>query len=186
MMAQHHLFQQPKWHLSFLNLPLTCPTPPISSLPSYALSINLKITYEHDGCYHKGYLTCDINGGYCFSYKSHINKKHPDWSVPLPNRTSTLQDLCLTGILLPGHSTSSFVWDLAASFVYASSFVRDLAASFVSAAGLVQECPWSLLSALANTHPDRDVWLQSFCEEKNGIESLGTYDKISLADYRAL
>jgi hypothetical protein len=35
-------------------------------------------------------------------------------------------------------------------------------------------------------HPDRDVWLESFWEEKNGIKSLNTYDKISLAEYPAL
>jgi hypothetical protein len=35
-------------------------------------------------------------------------------------------------------------------------------------------------------HPDRDVWLESFGEEKNGIKSLNTYDKILLVEYCAL
>jgi hypothetical protein len=42
------------------------------------------------------------------------------------------------------------------------------------------------LKALANTHPDCEVWLQSYYEEKRGIESLGTFHKISLGKYCAL
>jgi hypothetical protein len=42
------------------------------------------------------------------------------------------------------------------------------------------------LKALADSHPDREVWLASYQEEKQGIESLNTYRKISLGEYRAL
>jgi hypothetical protein len=35
-------------------------------------------------------------------------------------------------------------------------------------------------------HPDQDVWLASFREEKDGIESLDTYVKITVAEYCAL
>jgi hypothetical protein len=35
-------------------------------------------------------------------------------------------------------------------------------------------------------HPDRDVWLASFWEEKDGIEYLDTYVKITLAEFCAL
>ncbi len=59
-------------------------------------------------------------------------------------------------------------------------------ALFVSAADLVQECPCSLLTALSDLHIDCDVWLCSFREEKSGIESMDTYNKINLAQYRAL
>jgi hypothetical protein len=40
--------------------------------------------------------------------------------------------------------------------------------------------------ALAATHPDRDTWLLSFLEEKAGIESEDTYNKLTLAEYHAL
>ncbi len=58
----------------------------------------------------------------------------------------------------------------------------------VSAANLTRDCLHSIFSALANNHPNLDVWLQSYYEEKRGIDSLGTYDyvKIYLAEYRAL
>ena len=116
-------------------------------LPPF-LCLNLKITFEHEGQYCKGFLTQASNGDYCFSYKSHINKKHPDWSISLPNLTSNWHDLCLQGILVPGHNTTSFV--------------RETTANFVSAANLIWECPCSLLYALDNKHPNRNVWLQSF------------------------
>jgi hypothetical protein len=72
-----------------------------------------------------------------------MNKKHANLSVPLPNLTSTWHDLCVNRILLPGHA--------------ASLFIRELLAHFVSTADLVRECPHSLLTALSNLHPDRDV-----------------------------
>ena len=68
-------------------------------LPPF-LRKNSKITFDHDGKFHKGYLTQLDNGTYDFSYKSHINKKHAEWSVPLPNLTSTWHDLCINGTLL--------------------------------------------------------------------------------------
>jgi hypothetical protein len=85
-------------------------------LPPFLCS-NSKITYEHEGHYQKGYLTQSDNGSYYFSYKSHMNKKHADWSIPLPNLTSTWHDLCVNGILLPGHAASLFVQGLLAHFV---------------------------------------------------------------------
>ncbi len=35
-------------------------------------------------------------------------------------------------------------------------------------------------------HPDQDIWLASFWKEKDGIESLDTYIKITVAEYCAL
>ncbi len=59
-------------------------------------------------------------------------------------------------------------------------------ASLVSALNLHKECPSTLLNALANSHPDQEVWLQSYKEEKSGLESLNTYRKLALGKYRAL
>jgi hypothetical protein len=49
----------------------------------------------------------------------------------------------------------------------------------------LRECPRSLLSALAPTHPDQNVWLASFREEKNGIKLQDTYNVLTLEQYRA-
>jgi hypothetical protein len=132
----------------------------------------LKITFEHEGQYHKGVLAQSSNGVYCLSYKSYINKKHPDWSVPLLNLTSNWHKLCLEGALIPGHTTHSFVC--------------ESMANFVSAANLIWECPHSLLTALVDNHPDCDIWMRSFWEEKDSIISMDTYNTITLAQYRAL
>jgi hypothetical protein len=90
------------------------PPPPIalmvgdsvaSLLPPF-LQVNSRITYEHEGQYHKGYLGL-INGVYRFSFKSHVNKRKEDWGVPLPNLPTTWVDLCIEGILIPGHVAHS-------------------------------------------------------------------------------
>ena len=78
----------------------------------------------------------------------------------------------MDGILIPGHSASSFRR-------------KPSSASFVSAASLLRECPRSLLSALAPKHPDRNTWLSSFQEEKDGLKSQDTYDVLTLEQYRA-
>ena len=62
----------------------------------------------------------------------------------------------------------------------------DPVANIISAVDLQRDCPSSLMQALADSHPDREVWLQSYYEEKNSIESLGTFQKLTLGKYRAL
>jgi hypothetical protein len=36
------------------------------------------------------------------------------------------------------------------------------------------------------SHPDCEVWLQSYYEEKGGIISLGTFKRLTLGEYHAL
>ncbi len=136
------------------------------------LKVGSKITFKNDGQYHKGYLTQIPNSSYWFSYKSHINKKQEDWGAQLPNLATTWQDLCAESFLLPG-----LTW---------SSFDCTTSAHHVSVRNLLCKCPCSLLTAFDTNHPNRNVWLQHFWEEKNGIEFLNTYNKILLAEYRAL
>jgi hypothetical protein len=62
----------------------------------------------------------------------------------------------------------------------------DPVANIISVINLHRDCPPSLLQALATSHPDREVWLQSYYEEKNGIESLGTFKCLTLGKYQAL
>jgi hypothetical protein len=140
-------------------MPLLIPKPDVnvldmSHLLPLFLRLNSKITYEHHGQYHKGYLTQSSTGNYCLSYKPHINKKKANWSVPLLNLTSNWHELCLEGVIFPGHN--------------ATSFVCESTTSFVSTINLVWECPRSSLTSLADTQPDREIWMQSFWEEKDG------------------
>ena len=157
-------------------------------LPPFLL-VNSRITFEHDGAYHKGFLTRKSCGMYWFSYKTHVKKKTKDWGVDLPNLPYNWVDLCTEGILVPGHVAHLFIRSPSVPVLSESSSpctTFDPVANIVSAINLHRDCPPSLLQALATTHPDREVWLQSYYEEKNGIESLGTFKRITLGEYRAL
>jgi hypothetical protein len=163
------------------------PSPPVHDdinvssqalLPPF-LQLNSKITYKHDGKFHKGFLGIR-NGVYCFIFKTHINKREEDWGIILPNLSQNWVNLCVEGVLIPGHVAHSFL------HVPSSPSTFDTVASFVSAINLHWDCPPSLLKALATAHPDCDVWLQSYNDEIRGIESLATYRKITLGEYRDL
>ncbi len=165
------------------------PPPPItlddsdaaaSLLPPF-LRLNSKITFEHEGQYHKGFLGLR-DGVYYFVYKSHVNKRKDNWSIPLPNLPTTWVDLCMEGVLLPGHIFHTFLH----SPVSLQQWTFDPVASVVSALNVHKECPPILLKALADLHPDRNVWLQTYAKDKGGLESLNTYQKITLGEYHAL
>ena len=81
---------------------------------------------------------------------------------------------------MPGHLAHSFLC------VPSSSSIFEPIASFVSAVNLHWGCHPSLLKALATTHPDWEVWPQSFYKDMQGIESLATYCKITFGEYRGL
>ena len=150
-----------------------------SLLPPF-LRVNSKITFEHEGQYHKGFLGLR-DGVYRFVYKSHVNKRKEDWSIPLLNSPSTWVDLCVEGVLLPGHILHTFL----CSSVSPQHSTFDPVASLVSALNLHKECPPTLLKALADSHPDREVWLESYKDEIGGLQALNTYKKITLGEYRA-
>jgi hypothetical protein len=91
-------------------------------------------------------------------------------------------DLCVKDVLLPGHVAHLFI----CTPVFSHLLMFDLVASFVSALNLHHKCPPTLRKALADTHPDSEVWLQSYKEEKGALQSLNTYRKITLREYCAL
>jgi hypothetical protein len=85
-------------------------------------------------------------------------------------------------LLKPGQVSHSFIWSPSSSVP--TTF--DPVASFVSVVNLHCNCPPSLLKALADSQPDRDLWLASFFEEKHGIQSLDMNKKITFGKYQAL
>jgi hypothetical protein len=78
-----------------------------SLLPPF-FRVNSKITYEHDGQYHQGFLD-KRQGIYRFIFKSHANKRREEWGVDLPNLPTKWVNLCVEGILVPGHVSHSFL-----------------------------------------------------------------------------
>ncbi len=129
----------------------TIPKPPVdiqaldsqdSLLPPF-LCLNSKITYEHDGQYHKGFLGKQ-DGVYHFIFKTHVNKRKEDWGVNLPNLPITWVDLCVEGVLIPGHVSLTFLSSDASP--HPTTF--DPIASFVSAINLHKVCPPTIIKAL--------------------------------------
>jgi hypothetical protein len=119
-----------------------------------------------------------------FQLQTHINKKSEDWGVNIPNLPFTWADLCTEGVLLPGHVAHSFICSSSHDPPHLTTF--DPTANIVSTVNLHRDCPPSLLQALASTHFDHEVWLQSYYKEKRGIEEMGTFRKITLGECRAL
>jgi hypothetical protein len=140
-------------------------------LPPF-LSVNSRITYEHEGAYHKGFLTRKSCGIYRFSFKTHVKKKSEDWGVDLPNLPYNWVDLCTEGIMVPSHVAHTFLHSCLTSVPSASSLSSstfDPVANIISAINLHLDCPPSLLQALVLSHPDHKIWLQSYYKEKNGM-----------------
>jgi len=102
-----------------------------------------------------------------------------DWSLPLPNFKQSWTTLASEDILIPGHSTVS-------SFLRSQTSNSAPSAKFVSAKNLMSPCPPSLIKAIHPSNPDRQIWLDSYQEEKGGLEDLGVYKRISKKAYLAL
>jgi hypothetical protein len=172
-----------------LSAPTDSLTEHSSSLLPPLLSIKSWITYEHEGAYHKDFLTCKPCGRYHFSFKTHVKKKSEDWGVDLPNLPFNWADLCTEGVLVPGHVAHSFVCPSSplVSLVLASPpSTFDPVVSIVSAVNLHWDCPPSLLQARMMSNLDWRVWLQSYYKGKGSIESLGTFKCITLGEYHTL
>jgi hypothetical protein len=177
----------PLYEMAGIILPPLVVSPPHPSstsldslLPPFQ-HLNSRITYKQDGQYHKGFIG-QRDGVYRFVFKSHVNKRKEDWGVNLPNLAHNWVDLCVEGVLVPGHVSHSFLCPSSSN----SSSTYDPVAPFVSAVNLHKDYPPFLLKTLADSHPDREVWLQSYYKEKRGVKSLGTVRKISLGKYHAL
>ncbi len=105
-------------------------------LPPFLL-VNSRITYEHNGAYHKGFLTCKSCGMYWFSFKTHVKKKSEDWGVDLPN--------------LPHNWVISALrafWFQAMERTHLSAVLRILFRRGLVCLGL-RLIPWQTLSALS-------------------------------------
>ena len=82
-------------------------------------------------------------------------------------------------ILILGHSTIS-------SFLQSSTSNNTPFANFVSAKKLLSPCPPSLLKALHPLNPDRQVWLDSYVNEKGGLQNIEVFERINKITYLEL
>ena len=160
--VQFHQLQDPS------EKPTSLPTDPttytntrISGLP-HDLQPNCKVTMDHNGAFHKGYLVHDAATGFSFEYRRHPRASKPEWTVPLPNFLLNWPTLMADDVLFPGHSTVS-------SFLRPTSNASEHAsANFVSATNLQRPCPASLKIALDENNPDRFIWSELTTKRKGG------------------
>ena len=156
--------------------------PPIpnshSDLPHF-LQPGCKVTMDHDGAYHKGYIYCSPEGGYQFVVYRNHRSTSIDFSVPLRNFKQSWSTLVGDDIIFPGHSTVS-------SFLKSQTNNSAPSANHVSAKNLLSPCPPSLEKAVHPSNPDRHIWLASYDEEKQGLIDHNVYQRISKKEYLAL
>ncbi|KAL7459292.1 hypothetical protein ACHAWC_010958 [Mediolabrus comicus] len=154
------------------------PTTAFDGLPSF-LQQDSKITIDHNGAFHRGYLHYSPQGGFAFVHRKTSRSKRIEWTVPLPDLRQNWPTLLGDDTIIPGHGQIS-------SFLQPNSSNNAPSANFVSAKNLLSPCPPSLKQALHPNNPDREVWLKSYQEEAQGLLEHDVYERISKKDYLAL
>lgn len=134
---------------------------------------------DHNGAFHKGYIDHTPEGGFRCVAKQNATAKTVLWDVPLPDFGRESYSTMAEDVIFPGHSTVS-------SYPRPNSANNAPSACHVSAKNLLNPCPPSLVKALHPSNPDRHIWLESYKEEKRGLESLDVYEKISKKKYLQL
>ena len=163
--AQFHQLSDPSTTVSPSHDTHTYHNARISGLP-HDLQPNSKVTFDHNGAFHKGYLIYNKDHGFSFEYRRHARATKPEWTVPLPNFILNWPNLLADDLLFPGHSSISTF--LRPSSSATKEPLTSSSANFVSATGLQLPCPSSLKFALDSSNPDRLIWSQSYNERKGG------------------
>lgn len=129
--------------------------------------------YLHKGVYKKGIMEWDLdNSTWRFSQRRRNGTEL--FGVSLPNFCQSFQKYIDDGTLIPG-------WHGGNNFTPAGIFQH------VSATGLhCSLTPGSLSKALHCRNPDKNIWLASYKEEYEGLQSNSTFDVISEAEYHSL
>ena len=99
--------------------------------------------------------------------------------VPLRDFKQHWTTLIGDNIIIPGHTTVSL-------FLRPSTSNNASSARHVLAKNLLSPCPPSLLKVIHPSNPDREIWLNSYAEEKGGLEKHEVFQRISKKQYLAL
>jgi hypothetical protein len=142
------------------------------TFPSW-LGHSQKVMFLHNGTYLKGHMEWDLdNSTWRFSQCCHNGVEI--FGATLPDFFQSFQRYIDDGTLVP-------VWHGGINFQIAGR------ASHVSATTLSCHIPpGSLSKALYSRNPDRQIWLESYKEEYDGLISHGTFDVIDESEYLQL
>ena len=111
------------------------------------------VMFSKNGKHCKCHLDCIEDVGWHVSH--HRCNGTECWGVNLPNLVETFQSFVDDGSLIPG-------WQRPSTGMLGK-------ASHVSATSLTQPAPSSLKKALLHDNPDRNIWLDSCKEKKQGL-----------------
>jgi hypothetical protein len=109
-----------------------------------------KVTLDHEGSHHKGFVVHSPKTSYYFGVKSILCSTKVDFTVPLLDFHQHWPTLVGNNIIIPGHTTVS-------SFLCPNSSNNAPSLNFVSAKNLLNPCPPSLQKALHLSNPNCDV-----------------------------
>ncbi len=141
-----------------------------SAFPSWLGHLQ-KVMYLHEGQYLKGLMEWDIdNSTWRFSQRRKNGTEL--FGIALPDFVSQFQQYIDDGTLVPGWKGGRSPFQLAGI------------SRHVSASGLKSViASGSLSTALYSRNPDRDIWLDSYKEEYNGLSTNETFDLMSEDKY---
>ena len=153
--------------------------PIITRLPAW-LQHGKKVTYDHNGEFHKSFIQITTDGTARFSCRRQKSSKTEFWGVALPNLVAEWPSLNCDHILQPTWNVSSFLRPSTADDPPNASFIsrgvdtataEAICASHVSARNLQAPCPPSLSKTLHEDFVDHSTWHESYMEEKEGLIS---------------
>ena len=128
---------------------------------------------NHKGDFHKGYINYSPETIFQFIVRKIARSRKVDFSVPLPDFKQHWTTLLVDDILFTGHSMVS------SSLRSATSGKNSPSLNYVSAKHLISPCPSSLCKVFCFSNPDRQVWMDSYKEENQGLIDHEVYEKIS-------
>ena len=115
-----------------------------------------------------------------FIVRRNARSRKVEFSVPLPDFKQNWTTLLGDDMLFPGHSKTS-------PFLRSATYNKNPPSlNYVSAKHLLSPCTPPLFKYLDSSNPDRQVWMDSYKEEKQGLIDHEVYEKISKNQYLAL
>ena len=135
---------------------------------------------NHKGELQKGYIHYYPEFGFQFSVRRNARDRKIYFTVPLPSFKQNWIPLIGNDILFTVHSTVRSLLKIA------TASTNDPSLNYVSAKHLLSSCPLSLFKALDHSNRDRQVWLDSYNEEEQGLFDHEVNDNIQKIQYLAL
>ena len=135
---------------------------------------------DQKGELHKGYINYPPEFFFHFTVRQNVRFRKIYFTVPIPDFKQHWTTLIEDNILFLGHLT------IISFLKSATTSKNSPSLNYVSAKHLLSPCPPSLFKSLDHCNPDRQVWLDSYNEEKQGLIDHDVYETIFKIQYLVL